>query len=75
MNAFLVILRCASDDIPLALFATQQAADEYAEEFDPDVPLAMERHWNLDATVRFSVDIVRFRGGSPDGSYQAKDIV
>jgi hypothetical protein len=35
MNAFMVMLRCASDDIPMFLFDRQQVADEVAAAITP----------------------------------------
>lgn len=71
MNGFLVVLRCTMDDLPLALFETADAANNFARQFDPDADLPIEEIWSLSRSSINWVSIVQFRNGLPVASDRA----
>ena len=74
MSGFLVVLRCTMDDLPLALFETADAANNFVRAFNPDTDLPIEEIWTLDRSSINGVCIVQFRNSVPVGSERVRDL-
>lgn len=63
MNAFLVVLRCQFDDLPLAIFCDRDAAIEYAKK----QPLTPPKGHLFDPSMHegAAITVVAFKKGKP----------
>lgn len=65
MNGWLIVARCAMDDIPLGLVTNEHEATKAANMFDEKDVLKQARKLKLDTSVVYNLSILEFRGGVP----------
>jgi hypothetical protein len=65
MNAFLVIARCNSDDVPLRLCATAEEARAFASVLNVDAIAEVVDVLEFGVSEVIAIDIVKFRDGAP----------
>ena len=63
---YLVMLRCAMDDVPLLLTPSENSAIAYAKEAPFEVPEKIGNKWYVDnpSTV-VCIHVIRFEAGKP----------
>lgn len=76
MNGYLVLARCAIDDIPMRLFDSHPLAVAFAAKATrKDVCKVARDCYGLDTSVVYGIDIVAFKKGIPDGGKHVKSFV
>jgi hypothetical protein len=66
-TGFLVLLRCAEDDLPLGLFNTHTAAWDFAKGItaDSEEIAVAERVLSVDVSDLHCIDVITFENGVP----------
>lgn len=75
MNAFLILARCGTDDIPMAIFESHKPAIDYALDITfEDIRNRALDAMEIDVSDFICVSIVEFKDGSAVSSEMVRDL-
>lgn len=72
MNAYLVVLRHSMEDLPVALFATEEEATECADGLDWMPSDDVRYRWDTDCSTPVCICIVKFVDGMLQGKLEVR---
>jgi hypothetical protein len=73
MNAFLVVLVCEYDNLPLAIFDKKEVANEYAKGVEPSVGDIVCEILDITSSEPLFVSVFEFRDGGVFGRETIKE--